>query len=176
MNTGQMLITIGAIILLSVIILRTNTTVLSTNTVMVNSKVEVLAVSLATSFMEEATSKKFDEAVVSNAVHSPSQLSDVLGPDYHEWYPFFDDIDDYNYFKDSVKIDRIEIGTNDTLEFETHARVEYVSDSNPDVASGSKTFNKKLTVMVTSPGMYDEQTNQQDTLTMSTIFSYWYFK
>ena len=55
MNTGQMMLSIGALILLSTVVLRVNTSFLTTKQVMNESKFGVLAVSLAQSVIEEAT-------------------------------------------------------------------------------------------------------------------------
>ncbi len=61
MNTGQMMLTIGALILLSLVVLRVNNGFLNTNSVLIDSKLGVLATSVATSIIEEATGKAFDE-------------------------------------------------------------------------------------------------------------------
>lgn len=55
MNTGQMMLTVAAIFLLTLVILRVTSNLLTTDNVMNNSKVSLMAVSLATSLMEEAT-------------------------------------------------------------------------------------------------------------------------
>ena len=61
MNTGQMLLTVGALILLSTMIMRFNRSVLTSDEVMYNSKYNVLASSLCVSFIEEARGKAFDQ-------------------------------------------------------------------------------------------------------------------
>ena len=56
-----MLITLAAMMLLSLIILRVSNTFLHTEDSLLDSKFGVLGISLATSMMEEATGKAFDE-------------------------------------------------------------------------------------------------------------------
>ncbi len=79
MNTGQMLLTLGALILLSTLTLRVNSSQLTTQDTMQNTKFGVLAVSVASSIMEEASEKAFDEKSVEDFVSSLSSLmvSDV---------------------------------------------------------------------------------------------------
>ena len=161
MNTGQMLITTAALMLLSLVVLRVNNGFLSTNTVMMESKFGVLAVSLATSMIEEANGKAFDHNTDSNSVSSTSQLSSI-GPESGEVYPNFNDFDD---FDNLVKID----STLPSAVFKISCDVNYGTGSNPEVSSGSKTWHKKITVFVTSESM-------TDTVKMSTIYSYFYFR
>ncbi len=168
MNTSQMLITLGALILLSLVILRVNRGFLTTDSVLLDSKIDVLAVSVATSILEEANGKAFDEITDSTSINDVNLLSSVLGPESGEVYPFFDDFDDYNGF---VKID----STNPIAKFKVICKVNYVNPTNLDDTTTSKTWHKKLTVYVTSPSMLGHD-HKQDTLKMSSIFSYWYFR
>jgi hypothetical protein len=164
MNTGQSLITIGAMMLLALTVLRVNGSIMGTDTVLYNTKFGVLAVSLATSVIEEANKKCFDEADTADAVSNINLLTapGSLGPSVGEKYPHFDDFDDFNGYKDTV--------TNlPSAVFDVSCQVCYVNPANPDVASASRTWHKKITVTVTSPSM-------TDTFRLSSIFSYWYFR
>lgn len=160
MNTGQMMITLAAMMLLALVILRVNNGFLSTNTVLMETKFGVLGVSLATSIIEDATGKAFDENSDSGTVTSLGDLSS-LGPD-GEVYPNFDDFDDY---KGLVYID----STMPSAKFRIACDVVYINPAFPDSFSNSNTWHKKLTVVVTTP-------SSQDTIKMSTIFSYFYFR
>jgi hypothetical protein len=75
MNTGQMMLTLLALILLSLLTLRVNSSQLSTQDTMQNSKFGVLAVSVASSIMEEASEKAFDEKSVKNFVDKKDKLT-----------------------------------------------------------------------------------------------------
>jgi MSHA pilin protein MshD len=70
-----MLLTLGALILLSILTLGINTSQLSTQDTMQNSKLGVLAVSVASSIMEEASEKAFDETSVEDFVGSLTSLT-----------------------------------------------------------------------------------------------------
>lgn len=167
MNSGQMMITVGALMLLSVVILRVNTGNLNTNEVLINSKINILAISLANSMCEEATSKAFDEYTLTKPAELISNLTLPSSFDEGESYPNFDDMDDYNNFTyyDSVS------GAD---YYEIKCAVAYVDTTNPDITTTSRTWHKKITVKVTSKGMLDAYGNQ-DTVEMSSIRSYWYF-
>ncbi|PKL82873.1 MAG: hypothetical protein CVV24_07900 [Ignavibacteriae bacterium HGW-Ignavibacteriae-3] len=178
MNTGQMMITVAAIFLLTLVIMRVTTNLLTTDNAMSNSKVGLMAVSLATSMMEEATGKAFDNNTDNGNVTVPTSLTAVanLGPESGESYIDFNDFDDFNFFKTTPKIDSIEVAPNKFLIFQTFCRVDYVNELNPMVASAIQTWHKKLNVKVTSDAMRDATIGRQDTLKMSTVFSYWYFR
>ncbi len=162
MNTGQLLLTTSAIVLLSLLMLRVNNGFLSTNQVMMENKFNVLAISLGSSLLEEATGKAFDANTVENTVTSLSSLSSI-GNAVGEVYPNFNDFDD---FHNLVKVD----STLPSAVFTINCQVCYINPSNPNVSTGStKTWHKKLTVTVTSPSM-------TDTVRFSTIYSYFYYR
>jgi hypothetical protein len=98
MNTGQSLFSIGALLLLSISILRVNNSILTTNTIMQDSKLGVLGISLATSLIEEANRKAFDAASADDAVDNLADLTppNSLGPAWGETPELFNDFDDYN--------------------------------------------------------------------------------
>ena len=169
MNTGQMMITLGALALLSLVILRVNNGFLNTSSILLDSKLGVLATSIATSMIEEATGKAFDLSTVSNSVESLTSLTapSSLGPG-SETYPNFDDFDDFNGLE---IIDK----SIPAAEFHVNCDVVYVSDTDLDGKSSIRTWTKKITVRVSSPSMYDYEENP-DTVVMSALYSYWYFR
>ncbi len=169
MNGGQMMITIGALMLLSVVILKVNTGNLNTNEILVDNKVEILATSVANSVIEEAFTKNFDEYNVKNPAELLSNLTLVnkLGKDKDEVYPYFDDMDDYNGL-DIIK------NIPDADDYEVKCAVCYINPGNPNIPSHIRTWYKKITVKVTSEGMKNRN-GIQDTIVMSSIRSYWYF-
>lgn len=162
MNTGQMLLTLGALILLSSLVLRFNRAVLTSDEVMYNSKFNVLASSLATSLIEEAKGKAFDEKTLSAAISSVNQLSTQLKAESGEVYPGFDDFDDFNDF---VRVD----STLPSAIFYVTSKVNYVSMLDPDVDSLTPTWRKSITVTVMSPSM-------QQPVRISSIYTYWYYR
>lgn len=164
MNTGQTLLTLCAMFLLSMVILRVNKTFLVTGDVMYNTKFEVLATSLGTSMIEEANSKAFDAVTDTSAILDPLLLTtaDRLGPEGTETYLQFNDFDDYNNF---VKID----STMPAATFKIACKVGYIKPADPSTFVNERTYHKGIIVTVTSPSM-------ADTVRLSSVFSYWYYR
>lgn len=167
MNTGQMLLTMCGMFLLSMVIVRTNNTFLSTGDVMYNTKFGVLATSLGTSMIEEASSKAFDESTFDNSQKTLDSLTYKanLGPEYGEVYPNFNDIDDYNGY---TRVDT----TMPAATFTIKCQVGYIQTDNPNViltSTTARTWHKKIVVTVTSPSMKDK-------IQMSSVYSYWFFR
>lgn len=164
MNSGQMFLSICGVLLLSMLILRINNNFLTTDQVMDGSKFGVLAVSLGTSIIEEASGKAFDAVTDTNSVSTLTSLTapSGLGPQSGEVYPNFNDFDDFNNF---VKID----STMPSAIFKITCKVGYINTSNPDVFVNQRTWHKKIDVRVSSISM-------KDTIKLSSVFSYWHFR
>ncbi len=170
MNTGQSLLSIGAMFLLSLTVLRVNNSILVTDTVMQDSKFGILATSLATSLIEKASKKAYDANTYDDAVTSKSELTSPvgLGPGSGEIAPdLCNDFDDFNGYVDSV--------TNlPSARFYLSAEVCYVDPNNPNGKLNTQSWHKKMTVTVTSPDIGNEE--RRDTIRLSTIYSYWHFR
>jgi len=173
MNTGQSMLAIGSMMLLTFLVLRFNSIQLTTAEAAYNAKFGIVATSLANSLIEEAKDKVFDEVVLdtTKAINSANDFSSSLKSDAGEVYPNFDDFDDYNgatgngfYYLDTLSL--INPQTGKATKFEIRSTVVYVKDTNPEVKSVSKEYHKKLTVAVYSTALVD-------TLKLSTIFSFW---
>lgn len=166
MNTGQTLFSIGALLILSLTILKMNNFILANDTVMMDSKVGILAVSLATSLVEEASKKAFDANTVSNEVTACSLLTNYpLGygaGEIKDSSQTFNDFDDYDGYKHHYK-------NLPSAEYDLSCSVYYIDPSPPFQKVNHQTWHKKMDIIVTSPSM-------KDTIKMSTIYSYWYFR
>ena len=184
MNTGHSMLAVGAMLLLSMTILGVNGKFLNTSTVLYNTKFGVLAVSLGTSIIEEANGKAFDLAGSEDAITSLTQLTPPsgLGRASGEYYPDFNDFDDYNWLH---KVDTIKIASSfyhDSLKafavFAIDCRVYYVSETNPTtIVSNATTWHKRIDVSVTSPSMKSaKDPNKQDSVKLSSVYSYFHFR
>jgi len=167
MNTGQMLLTIGALLLLSTVMLRVNSNNFSTETVRDEARFGVIATSMATSIIEQAKDLAFDANTDTNSVSSLSELTSVfnLGPDAGENSADIKTFNDYDDFDGYAKID----STMQSAIFEISCSVNYVSKTNLMGISSVPTWHKKISVTVSSPSM-------GDTLTEASIYSYWFFR
>ncbi len=162
---GQSLLTIAAMMLLSVISLRMNAAIFLSQDTSQNSKFGLAAISLATSQIEEASRLAFDENSIDNPLSAVAYLtsSGLLGKETGESTPdLYDDLDDYNNYTtvDSSQISAV---------FNVWMRVSYVNGNALNSVSAVPTWHKKITVKVASPFM-------RDTISISSIFSYWTFR
>ena len=165
MNTGQTMLTLLAMMMLTLLSIRMNSSLLQTQETMQNSKFGLAAISLATSIIENANKLSFDEETIDSSLVSTTPLTSIinLGKDeYEDTTSQFDDFDDYNNFEYDER-------TLASAYYHISCKVCYINPSTPNTASNSPTFHKKLTVSVSSVSM-------QDTVKISTIFSYWYFR
>jgi hypothetical protein len=163
MGSNQSLLTIGAMMLLSTLVLRVNNTILATGEVMDQSKFGILATSLASSVIEDASNKAFDQVTDGNSIVDSTLLTLPAALGNEEEDPEdFNDFDDYNGYTKTV--------TNlPSANFFISCSVSYVNP--PDLESDSPvtTWHKKITVTVSSP-------SSKDTVRLSSIFSYWFFQ
>jgi len=165
MNQGQMLLSICALFLLSLTVLRVNNTILQTDSVMMDSKFGILATSIATSLIEKASKKAFDANTFENSVSTLSALTPAsgLGPGSGESAPDeCNDFDDFDGYTDQIK-------NLPSAIFDISCEVSYVNPNNPDGKLTTQSWHKKMTVTVSSP-------SSQDTIRLSTIYSYWHFR
>lgn len=157
MNLGQSLFAIGALFILALTILRMNNSILGTDEVALDSKVGVLATSIGTSIIEEASKYPFDEKTKTNAALSTNDLTSSLG---QEIDGLIDDFDDYNGY--------VQNDTIFSIPFKSVCTVQYFDEATMNTTMSRK-WNKRLSVQISSPF-------SKDTLNLSTIYSYWYFK
>jgi hypothetical protein len=148
MHTGQMLQTIGALGLLSLLILNANRAVLGNTRTVYTGQYASTAISIAQSYILDATTKNFDEASIgSAAIKDPTKFSAHLGPDGTEsGISSFDDIDDYNGY-----IELVTTPTDALTTYQVNCTVEYVSAADPSTVSSPQTFFKRITVSVSVP-------------------------
>jgi hypothetical protein len=174
MNTGQMMLALGAIILFGFQLLRVNTSDATTGAEVGNSKYGVLAVALARSRIDRANGLKFDELTIlgnalPNAQGNPSTGSfttyDKFGYDTGELVngkadeSKFDDFDDYHGYTSVVD-------TLPSAVFTVTSRVSYVNPVSGFAPSTTSTWDKQITVIVTSPDLIAP-------VTLTAINSYW---
>jgi hypothetical protein len=187
MGLGQIIMSVGATVLLGIVILSANSTLLQNDDVVKDSEFGVAAISLATSMVEEVQGRVFDAAVVDSGVYTTTRLTSAgsLGPEANEQYrptdslkTDFDDIDDFNNFSIEFVSDttrpKVAQYRGDARGFRAdyivRTKVIYVTagggSANLATPSASRTWHKELIVTVTSP-------SSKDTLVFPTVISYW---
>lgn len=171
MGTGQMMLTLGAVILLSFLILRFNGTTMTAQEMTIDSKMGILAISVANSYIDVAKRLAYDEVVLDTTKPNIllSDLTSTLGPELGESYPNFDDFDDYNLNGVVIVDTTTLINPSKSLKatpFYITSTVYYINTANPDIPSMVKTWNKRMDVKVWTDGLID-------TVRMSIISSMW---
>jgi hypothetical protein len=163
-----MILALGAMVLLSMVIINFNKTSMSTDDVMYDSNFGITASSIAASVIEDATKKRFDNIfyIDSSTVYDVNFFTPAneLGIESSQGEiltdPFtFNDFDDYKGYS---TVD----STMPTAIFDILCDVNYVEALAPDVPVNHQTWHKKITVKVSSKFM-------RDTIMMSSIYSYW---
>jgi hypothetical protein len=188
MNLGQTMLVLAAMALLGITVLTSSTAVLESSAAQNESEAGLTAVSLATSILEEATGKMFDEQIAdpsAGTINDPEDLTLVskLGKDTGERYrggvSDFDDCDDFHLLRLLYRnpsdagvvppgVDEIVV-PNLRAQYSLRVNVSYVSDTNLDRVSVTPTWHKKITVVVTSPG----NPSLTDSLVFASVISYW---
>lgn len=167
MSTGQMLVTVAAMVLLSLLVLRISSTSAITQESMQNSKFGVLATSLASSILEEAGGKFFDEATngvfVTNLNDlTPSGSFGVEGGEDADSILTFDDFDDFNGYTRTLS-------DMPSAVFTVNCQVSYVDPDLGGFVTANRTWHKMLTISVSSPSI------NSGPLVFRKVFSYWKF-
>jgi hypothetical protein len=161
MSGIQSLLAIGAVWLFALVSINLNTTVVHGISIEVENKVYLDAFSLADDMIEEIKQKAFDEIVVDSFYTIYEKDLSLIGIDGGEsTRNLFDDIDDYNTYKDTIGLPYVE-------KFIRTVKVYYANPNNfDDLNPGPKSFYKKVEVKVESLDLYIS-----NPVTLSFIFS-----
>ncbi len=183
MTLGQSMMVIVAMALLGFLALSANSSVMESTDISDASDFGVTAVSLATSIIQEAMAKDFDQTVstVGNVTDS-STFTGVssLGRDalerYRDPYHDFNDFDDFNnlFLCYTSPLDPTsEPGADSTIvvpgiraRYLIHVAVKYVSSDSLERVRPWPTWNKLMVVTVTRPA-------SKDTVRVPSVMSYW---
>ena len=174
MTNIQMILALGAMILLTILLLNVNKNSLAVEDVMYDSNFGITATSIASSIIEDASKKRFDKIT---AIFDPADSSYYAVNDASDFTPASDlgidsgeDITDpktFNDFDDYDNYTTVE-STMPSAIFNVSCKVVYVNDTALDDSVNTQTFHKKISVKVWSKSM-------SDTMVMSSIYSYWNF-
>ncbi|MDP3831201.1 MAG: hypothetical protein Q8Q47_08020 [Ignavibacteriaceae bacterium] len=144
----QSMLTIGALMILSMTSLFFNKAILENSTVELENKVYLTAFSIADDMLEEIKLKAFDEKTVQFPVSDPNSLTPAisLGRENTDPTGIYNDIDDYKGFTKLISAPHAE-------DYYISCDVNYVSENALNTVSSSSTFYKKVSVTVSSPFM-----------------------
>ena len=177
MNTGQVLLTIGALALLSYTTLNLNRNMGTNDEYLAQNRYRLEALSIMTSHLEQVTQHYFDEA--STDTVTKKGLADMtvphkLGMDIDD-AGLIDDIDDYNGH--SV----VDTGRSG-IEYHIDFKVDYVQlTSGVLVTSPNREYHKRIRISLADnyvdPMLYHYEGNKKvkDTLNIEFVQSYWFY-
>ncbi len=167
MNTGQMALTIGAFMLLGMVMLNFRGLNFQNEDVLDSNTYTQQAVAIGRSIIEEIQEKPFDAVFNSKKIVHLTDLTSC-GPGSWEAYPAFNDLDDFHgqVFTSPPDSTAPTSATPKCLwgtwGFTVRCNVRYVSDSNPNISSWSRTWSKLVTLVITNDF-------SEDTVTMSYL-------
>ncbi len=164
MASSEVLLTIGALILLSMFTLTLNSHMVQDRAVMFQSEQYLEAIGSAQRFIEQAEVLRFDEKKDASAIASFTS-SPNLGPDTGESYGTFDDIDDYDGFS-------IDDSLTNSILFTISISVYYVDPDNSYAPTSSNTYYKEMTVTIYSDAFSGPV---EGTIILRKLFAYHYF-
>jgi hypothetical protein len=174
MSTGQTILTIGAFMFLTTILLNFYQVVANTGDTITSGQDGILATTIASSYMEVAQGLAFDEITDTSSVAlaNPSALTSpsLLGHDAGEdSLALYDDFDDFN----SATLDKQALGTNRI--YRTQFTVSYVNPDNLLQTSSSRTFVKRMDLKTWRIFPPAASAIDLDTVKTSLVLGYWHF-
>lgn len=177
MGTGQTLITIGSLVLLSMALLNLNRNLAQSDISLAQNRYRLEAMSLMTTYIQQGSQFFFDE--VSLDTNSVKALADFTAPGALGFEGNDTSrIDDFDDFHEHTILDTAESGVIYSL----HFHVDYVTLSGDSVVtSGARQYHKRMQIFLTDnyadPLIYRETASGKvkDTLKVSFVQSYWFY-
>lgn len=165
MNTGQMMLVIGAFAMLATLALSINGTIINTMSLSVQSEMAMNAHAFAQSMLDEILTKWYDERAISTKIYKYTDMSPYnrFGPGMDAGESIttvggfdltfasltkFDDVDDYHKYKRRIT-------NNLGWVFDIIDSIDYVYEGqdSTDMKSSTQTFYKRISVYVYNDNM-----------------------
>jgi hypothetical protein len=174
MTTGQTILTIGAFIFLTTIMLNFYQVTANTGDTIVRGQDGILATTVATSYLEVAQGLAFDQVTdTSNvaltspaALTSPFYLGSEAGEDSMALFNDFDDFNNKDFQKQASGTNRI---------YQTHFSVYYVSPDNLGLKSATRTYAKRMDLKTWRVFPPATSALDIDTVRLSMVLGYFHF-
>ena len=161
MTGNQMMLSIVAMIFLSMLILNVHSSTTDKLIILYSNESVIEATGIAQAVFEEIQTKAYDEATTTSAAKERDLLTPVLslGKETGETaHNDFDDIDDYNNYTltDTANV----MGT-----FQLAVKVRYAAETAPYDTSSTRTYMKRVDISITNESL-------PTTLTFNKLISY----
>jgi hypothetical protein len=177
MNTGQTMITLGALMFLTVSVLDLNGFIATHDTSLAQNQYRMEALSILNSYIKQASALYFDEAATNTAIGkrlSNFVTSANLGFDGND-NNVIDDFDDYHTLTIS------DTGSSG-VPYQLYFTVDYVTLSSGQITtSSSRQYHKRMTITIQDsyidPLIYrwENGVKVRETLKVSFVKSYWFY-
>jgi hypothetical protein len=161
MTGNQMMLSIVAMIFLSMLILNVHSSTSDKLIILYSNEAVIEATGIVQAVFEEIQTKAFDEATTTSAAKERTMLTPVLSLGYDSSevvYSDFDDIDDYNDYTltDTANV----MGT-----FELAVLVRYAEETAPYDTTNTRTYMKRVDISINNESL-------PTTLTFNKLISY----
>jgi hypothetical protein len=158
MSSGQMALTIGAFMLLGLVAMNFRGLVSDSDDVLDTNNTTQMTLVIGRSMIDEISRRSFDLATTSKTVVSLSDLTapSGMGPASGEYYPAFNDVDDFN---NSVFISPASGATPtastprclwNTTGFRVSVKVYYVNLDTPSIKATTTTWAKRVDLTISN--------------------------
>lgn len=174
MSTGQTLLTIGAFMFLTTILLNFYRVVADTGQTIAMGQDGILATTIATSYMEVASGLAFDQVTDTSdialgnpsALTSPAYLHAEAGEDSLARFNDFDDFNGKVFDRQATGTDRI---------YRTTFRIRYVNPDDVSATSSVQTFVKRMDLRTWRIFPPASSPIEIDTVQISLVLGYFHF-
>ncbi len=177
MNTGQILLTIGALMILSVAVFNVNKMLVHSDFLLSENRYRLEALSLLTSYVEQTSQYYFDEASTDSS--SLKNLEDFTLPGNLGFED--NDLGEIDDFDDLNQVVRIDTGRSGVI-YKIYFQIDYVTlQGNNIVSSNEREYHKQMMIYIMDnydPPLickYENGAKVRDTLRVSFVRSYWFY-
>ena len=158
MTGNQMMLSIVAMIFLSMLILNVHSSTSDKLIILYSNESVIEATGIVQAVFEEIQTKAYDEATTTSAAKERTMLTPVLSLGKDSSEVFYNDIDDYHNYTltDTANV----MGT-----FELAVLVRYAAETDPYDTTNTRTYMKRVDISITNASL-------PTTLTFNKLISY----
>jgi hypothetical protein len=164
MNLGQTMLSAGALVLLTVLVINAHRLVVQSGDAAVAAEAAQVGIDLAQSLLDEIQTKRYDQYADTSTYQDPSEFTSPfsLGPGGSESFALpdsklhqsirkYNDVDDYNGYSRTATVGQFE-------GYLLSVSVVYVDDANPETVVSVRTYTKRVQVTVSNETYFRDMT------------------
>ncbi|MBE0557878.1 MAG: hypothetical protein IH628_11655 [Proteobacteria bacterium] len=164
MNLGQTMLSAGALVLLTILVINAHRLVVQSGDAAVSAEAAQVGIDLAQSLLDEIQTKKFDQFADTSGSQAVSEFTAPasLGPGAGESFTLpdtiiyksigkYNDVDDYHGYTRNTAVGQF-------AGYQLSVTVVYVDDDDPDVVVATRTYTKRVQVTVINSKYFKNMT------------------